>query len=438
MNIVILTQNYPPEPDTIIHNLSKALVSRGNYVRVLTGFPNYPKGVIYEGYKQKLLQKECMGRVEIVRFPLYPDRSRSFIKRSLNYLSFPGSAGLLGPIASRTADVMIVRHPPVTVGIPGMFIGFTRKIPFVFEIQDMWPETLPATGMITNPFALRLLGKLGMFVYSRAAAITVISPGFKKNLLEKGVSEHKVHVILNSAYEGYYEMATRDDSLAEEFGLKGRFNILYAGNMGPAQGLENVIEAANMLSNIKDLQFVFLGSGIDRKALESSTKAKKLTNVRFLPRQPMERMPSFYALADAVLVHLTNDPLFEITIPGKTQSCLLTGKPVIASVNGDVADLISRAKAGIPVRAMDPKDLAWAAGRLHAMAPEEREAMGRAGRRYYIENMSPEVQADRYTQLFDEIIEKRQRRSLYGENFINREQRVHRNQPGKRTQSQRK
>ncbi len=407
MKIVIITQNYIPEPDPKMHILGKGLVNRGHEVTVITGFPNYPQGKIYPGYRQRLWQKEEIDGVRLIRLPLYPDRSRSVIKRSLNYLSFPLSASILGPFLCGKIDVMMIYHPPITLGIPAWIISLMRQVPFVFEIQDMWPETLPATGMVSNPLMLKWLAKLAMFTYTKASAITVISPGFKRNLEAKGVLAKKIHVIYNWAYEGDFTVEEPDIDFAKKMGLNGHFNILYAGNMGPAQGLHNVIEAASLLTDIKDLQFVLIGSGIDRNRLEKDVHDKNLKNVKFLPRQPMELMPSIYPLVDAVMVHLTDDPLFEITIPGKTQSCLLSRRPVIASVNGDAADLVVKAGAGLAVQAMNPADLNRAVRKLYAMSPQEREAMGSTGKAYYFQNLSPEVQIGKYEQLFEEIISKK-------------------------------
>ncbi len=407
MKILILAQNYIPEPDPKMHILAKGLVNRGHEVIVLTGFPNYPQGKIYSGYRQKLFQREEIDGVKVIRLPLYPDRSHSVVKRSLNYLSFPMSATIFGPLFCGEVDVMMVYHPPITLGIPACIISLPRKIPFVFEIQDMWPETLPATGMISSQLMLKVLAKLAMFTYKKASAITVISAGFKRNLEAKGVSSEKIHIFYNWAYEGEFTLPDPDPSLAEKWNLKGYFNILYSGNMGPAQGLHNVIEAASLLTDIKKLQFVLMGSGIDRDRLEKMAKERKLKNVKFLPRQPMEMMPSFYALVDAVMVHLTDDPLFEITVPGKTQSCLLSGKPIIVSVNGDAADLVVRAGAGLAVRSMDPVDFARVVRKLYAMSPKEREAMGSAGRKYYFQHLAPEVQIPKYEQLFYEVMRSR-------------------------------
>jgi glycosyltransferase involved in cell wall biosynthesis len=174
--------------------------------------------------------------------------------------------------------------------------------------------------------------------------------------------------------------------------------------MGPAQGLHNVIEAASTLTSLPSVQFVLIGDGLDQASLEEAVKARQLSNVRFFPRQPMSQIPSFYALADVLLVHLTDEPLFEIIVPGKTQSYLASGRPLLVSVSGDTAELVLKAGAGLAVRPMIPADLARAVKKLYTMSPAERKAMGDAGRDYYLKNLTPNVFIDRYEQLFHEII----------------------------------
>jgi len=222
MRIIILSQNYYPEPDTM-HTLSTGLVKRGHSVRVITGYPNYPGGKIYSGYSQRLWKNENIDGVRVIRLPLFPDRSRSFIKRSLNYISFPLVASLLGPILCGKGDAMIVQSPPVTLGIPAWVIKIFRRIPFVYMIQDMWPETLPATGMVTNKKLLGIISKLGQFAYSQASLISVISPGFRNNLIEKNIPKEKIHIIYNWAYEVDYSEPEKDIDLANDLGMTGYF-----------------------------------------------------------------------------------------------------------------------------------------------------------------------------------------------------------------------
>jgi len=403
MRILLLAQWYIPEPDIKVHLLAKDLVARGHQVTSITGFPNYPQGRIYPGYHQRPWQWEDMDGVRVLRVPLYPDHSRSGIKRIINYLSFATSASLLGPLLCGPADVMWVYHPPLTVGIPAWWIGLLRRVPFVYEIQDMWPETVVSSGMVASKRAVVWLGRLARFVYRQAAAITVISPGFKRNLISKGVPAGKIHVIPNWADEDIYRPVPRNEALAAEHGLAGRFNVVYGGNMGAAQGLHNVVEAATLLRDLPEVQFVLIGDGVDQDVLLQMVQERKLENVRFLGRQPAQEMPRFFALADVLLVHLKRDPLFEITIPSKTLAYLACGRPILGVVAGDPADVIRQAGAGIICPQEDPAALAQLVRSLCAMPPAEREAMGQAGRQAFLANYTRRVLVGRYEALLTEV-----------------------------------
>jgi len=407
VRILVLAQWYVPEPDIRIHPLAKMLVERGHKVTAITGFPNYPSGRLYPGYRIRWRQWEELDGVRILRLPLYPNHDRSPIKRTLNYLSFAASASLLGPALCGPADVMWVYHPPLTVGIPAWWIGLLRRVPFVYEVQDMWPETLSATGMVPSGHASTLLSHLAAFVYQRASAISVISPGFKRNLVAKGVAADKIHVIANWADEETYRPVPRDEALAMEYGLAGRFNIVYGGNMGAAQALENVLAAAALLRDIPELQFVLIGDGVDERSLRQEAGSRGLDNVRFVGRQPADRMPHFFALADALLVHLRRDPLFEITIPGKTTAYLACGRPILCTVPGDAAEMVRQAGAGLVCAPEDPDALARAARQLFEMAPGEREAMGQSGRRAFLAAYTRQALIGRYESLFGAVSQQR-------------------------------
>lgn len=351
---------------------------------------------MHQGYRNRWRQWDEMDGVRVLRLPLYPEHSGSGVKRSLNYLSFAASASLLGPALCGAADAMWVYHPPLTVGIPAWLIGLTRRVPYIYEVQDVWPETLSATGMITSENILAMVSRLSMAVYAGAAAITVISPGFKRNLVSKGVPEEKIHVIPNWADEEIYRPMRYDNDLAKKYGLAGRFNVIYGGNMGAAQALDNVLKAARLLVDLPDVQFVLIGSGVEENNLRQAARTAGLSNVRFIRRQPAELMPRFFSLADALLVHLRRDALFEITIPSKTISYLACGRPVIASLSGDGADVIANAEAGLTCRPEDPEALALAVRKLHEIPVEQREKMGISGRKAYLDNYTRKLLVDRY------------------------------------------
>ena len=380
MNILVITQWYPPEPGLLQQELAQTLMAHGHSVTVLTGFPNFPSGRLYPGYRIRPLQRETIAGVPVVRVPLYPEHSRSRVKRVLNYMSFALSAASLGCFVVSKPDVIFVYHPPLTAGIPAYVLSRLWRVPFVYQIQDMWPETLSATGMVTNATALRAVGRFAKLVYDKAAAICVISPGFRENLIKKRVSGEKVHVISNWVDPDSYHVADPDPDLARKIGLNNRFSVMFAGIIGEAQGLEVVLEAAKLLSDLKDVQFVLVGDGVALPRLRQMANDQNVNNVSFLGRFPQETMPALYALADVLLVHLKDDPLFSITIPHKTLTYLASAKPIIAAVAGDTSDVVTQAGAGIACPPSNPEALAEAVRELYYSQRSELERMGRRGR----------------------------------------------------------
>jgi len=407
MRILILSQWYLPEPDFKIHLLGRSLAQRGHRVTAVTGFPNYPTGQLYPGYKIRWRQWEQRDGVRALRVPLYPDHSWSGLRRILNYLSFALSASSIGAALCGPADVMWVYHPPLTVGIPAWWIGLLRRIPYIFNIHDMWPETLAATGMLPSSIAAKWLGKLARFVYRRAAAITVVSPGFRRNLIEKGVPADKIYVIPNWADEDVYRPVPRDEALAAEYGLSEHFNVMFGGNIGAAQAMENVLHAAERLRDIPAVQFVLIGDGVDAARLRQIAHEGDLYNVRFIGCQPAEQMPYFFAWADALLVHLKRDPLFEITIPSKTIAYLACGRPIITCTAGDAADVVREAGAGLVCPPEDPDALAQAVRELAAMPLEQRKSLGQAGRQAFLKNYTRAVLVEKYEKLLEKTAKMR-------------------------------
>lgn len=380
MRILILSQWYPPEPALLLQELAQTLQQLGHEVQVLTGFPNYPSGKVYPPYRVRAWQRETLAGVPLVRVPLYPEHSRSGIRRIVNYVSFAVSAAVLGPLLARRPDVIFVYHPPLTIGLPAWVLSRLWRLSFVYQVQDMWPETLAATGMIHQPRILQAVAAFARWVYRRAAAILVISPGFKENLLAKGVQRDKLHMIPNWVDTDTFHPGQPDPALAAQLGLDGKFNVMFAGNIGEAQGLGTVLEAAVMLRDEARVQFVIVGDGVALDGLQRVAAEQGLANVRFLGRFPEHQMPPLYALADVLLVHLRDDPLFRITVPHKVLAYMASGKPILAALSGDAAKVVEDAGAGIACAPQQPAALAAAVRQLQALTPEARATMGQRAR----------------------------------------------------------
>ncbi len=406
MRILFVSQWFDPEPFYKGLPFIHAIQALGHDVEVLTGFPNYPEGTLYPGYRMRLVQRETMAGVPVIRVPLYPSHDTSARGRILNYLSFAVSAGTLGPWITRPADVMHIYHPPATVAWPAKWLKCFRGLPFVYDIQDLWPDTLVSSGMFSNRAALALLDRWCRHTYRVADHIVVLSPGMKTTLLQRGVDAHKISVIYNWTEES--EPLEPDPECARAWGFTGQFTILFAGNIGTLQALHTVLEAAALLlSHPARIQFILIGAGVEKPQLEERAVDMGLTNVRFVPRQPRATINQLFAVADALLVQLKDQPLFNITIPSKIQAYLAAGRPILAAVRGDAADLITQAGAGVCCAPEDPRALADAALRLAACSAREREVMGQQGRDYYTRHLSLSAGAQQFVQLYSQLLTAR-------------------------------
>ena len=407
MRVLILSYFYAPEPIPKPHELAVGLAQRGHEVSVISSIPSYPNGAFYPGYRLRLWQRETRDGIPILRLPLMPDHSRSGVRRMLSYTSFMASASALGPFATGKADVMYVWHPPLTMGVSAWIISLMRRIPFMYGVHDLWPEAIAATGMMSNPLLLKGLGALERFVYRRSSAIGVISPGYKQNLINKGVPAEKITVLSDWANGDIYRPVPPDPVLAKETGMAGRFNVLFGGNMGAAQALGTVIDAAQRLVKHREIQFVFVGDGMDKTKLESLARERGLSNVRFLDRQPVEQMPHLYALSQVLLAHYKKDPLFEISVPAKLSAYLGCQKPVLMASEGDAAAIINSAKAGVTCPAENPQALSEAVLKLYRMSAEQRDGMGQAGRQAFLDHYSQDVLLQRHEDLLKQVAVQR-------------------------------
>lgn len=384
MRILFLTQWFQPEPTFKGLAFAEALKARGHEVEVLTGFPNYPGGTLYPGYRVRPVRREVMNGIPVTRGALYPSHGRSAIGRMANYASFALSTTLL-ILGRRAPDVVYVYSPPMTAAAGAVVLRMLRRVPFVIDVQDLWPDTLVATGMVREGALLRLIGGWTNFALRRAAHIVVLSQGFHQRLQGRRLGV-PVAVIPNWAPE---EIVAQAAAIAPPGETRTGFNILFAGNMGRAQGLEVVLAAARRLkAEGSDIRFTLIGAGMDRDHLRESARTEGLDTVDFPPPRHPRDMGEVFADADALLVHLRDDPLFAITIPSKTQAYLAVGRPILMGVRGDAAAMVEEAGAGLAFQPDDPEALVAAARRLRAMPAATRAAMGTAGRAYYADRLA--------------------------------------------------
>lgn len=402
MKILLLTQWFDPEPTFKGLAFAKELKRQGHDVEVLTGFPNYPGGKIYDGYKLKLYQREEVDGISILRVALYPNHDSSALKRIFNYISFAFMAMLFGIFATKKADVIYAYHPPLTVGIAAIFIKLFRRIPIVYDIQDMWPDTLKATGMLNNEKLLEIIGSVCKFVYKFVDHIVVLCPGFKKILIQRGVPKEKVTVIYNWCDEA---SLTQSDPAKLEYQqlMQDKFNVVFAGNMGKAQALDSILDVAKRITNYSDIQFILVGAGTEKEHLEKRVATEIISNVVFIPRMPMNEVGGILKLSDLLLVHLKKDPLFEITVPSKTQAYMAMGKPVLMAVSGDAAHLIEKSQSGAIAVSENVESIEQAILHIYHLNDFEKAQMGKNARQFYLEELSLETGVKQFIKIFGTV-----------------------------------
>jgi colanic acid biosynthesis glycosyl transferase WcaI len=386
MRILMLTQWFQPEPFMKGLPLAAALRDCGHSVEVLTGFPNYPGGKLYPGYRIRPWKREVMEGIPVTRVALYPSHDSNGLRRMLNYLSF-GAAATLGALSLvRRPDVVYV-YNLVTLSFAAVLLRRLKGCKVVLDVQDLWPESVLGAGMMNKTTFSEFLDSWCRAAYAQVDRLIVLSPGFRQNLVRRGIDADRIDVIFNWCDETVLQSGRIPMSSPEQALPANRFNIVFAGTMGVMQALDCVIEGARRLMDVApDVFFTFVGGGIDVNRLK--TVAADLPNVQFLSRRPVSEMAEIFAMADALLVHLKDDPLFEITIPSKIQAYLFAGKPILCGVKGDAAELVRRARSGIPFLPQDSTSLVQAILKLRALTPEQCAEMGNNGRAFYCEQLT--------------------------------------------------
>lgn len=405
MKILFIAHYFQPEPNFFIGlPFAKELRDRGHQVQVLTGLPNYPGGKIYDGYKVKLIQREVIDGIEIIRVPLYPSHSRSSLRRILSYMSLSLTQALIGTFAINKADIAFVSQGPATIGLPAKTIKLFRRIPFVYNIQDLWPDTLSSTGMFDSGLGMKIIHRWCNSIYKSAAKVTVITPGMKHKLIERGVPADKVEVIYNWCDDSQIVSGQPSDQLAKELGMKDKFNILFAGNIGKAQAMDAVLDAAKLIKDdCPNVQFVLMGGGVEAQPLKQKAEQMGIDNVKFLARRPITEVGPILRLADVLLVHLRKEPLFEITIPSKTEAYMAAARPVLIGVKGDASDLVLKANAGLACEPENAESIANSVREFAAMSKSKLDEMGDNGKNYYQQNLCFSTGVDQYEKIFKSI-----------------------------------
>jgi colanic acid biosynthesis glycosyl transferase WcaI len=396
MRILILSQYYEPEPIPKPAELAEELLRRGHDVSVLTGLPNYPTGRLFPGYSMQAYKRETIRGIPVLRVFEVPYHSGSSIGRFLNYGSFMLAAAAAAP-AIKKPDVVYVWHPPLTVGVTAWALRVLKGCPFVYDVQDVWPDEAIFAGMMREGVVSKALRVLETAVYKRASHIVVATEGARDNLVAKGVPDKKVSVVPNWIFGDGLEPPAKADveSARSVLGADAAFTVTFAGNTGLVQGLETMLDAAKLLLRRTDISFRVVGDGSDLPRLRKLAAKLGLTNLRFLGRLPASQMPALLAASDALLVVLRAGPLADLALPTKTLAYLAAGRPVLAAAGGSAEALVRECAAGLAIPPGDAAGLAAAIEQLVAMSSEERDAMGRRGRDWVARRFTREQLVDR-------------------------------------------
>lgn len=361
MRILFLSDNFPPEtnaPATRLHEHATRWVRAGHDVTVITCAPNFPEGKLFAGYENRWRQVETIDGIRVVRVKTYITANEGFVRRTLDYMSFMVTGFVAGLFEKRT-DVVVSTSPQFFCALGTWALSGVRRLPWVFELRDLWPASIVAVGAMGRSPVIRLLEKLELFMYRRADAIVSVTESFREDLVSRGIDRAKIHVVINGVDLDRYAPRPRDQALARQFGLEGKFVLGYMGTHGMAHALDRVLDAAELLRGRDDVAFFFAGSGAERARVERIVAERGLANVRMIPRQPKEAMPALWSLCDLALIPLRDTPVFSTVIPSKLFEAMGMGVPVLMSLpEGEATAIVRRTGCGVCVAPEDSRAMA--------------------------------------------------------------------------------
>jgi len=361
MRILFLSDNFPPEtnaPATRLHEHAVRWVRAGHEVTVITCAPNFPEGKLFAGYENRWRQVETIDGIRVVRVKTYITANEGFVRRTLDYMSFMVT-GFVAGLFEKRPDVVVSTSPQFFCALGTWALSAVRRLPWVFELRDLWPASIVAVGAMERSPVIRMLEKLELFMYRRADAIVSVTESFREDLAARGIDRTKIHVVINGVDLDRYAPRPRDQALARQFGLEGKFVLGYMGTHGMAHALDRVLDAAELLRDREDIAFFFAGSGAERARVEQRVAELRLDNVKMIPRQPKEAMPALWSLCDLALIPLRNTPVFSTVIPSKLFEAMGMGVPVLMSLpEGEATAIVKRTGCGVCVPPEDPRAMA--------------------------------------------------------------------------------
>ncbi|GAA4226568.1 hypothetical protein GGQ68_004804 [Sagittula marina] len=360
MHILFFTDNFPPEtnaPASRTFEHAREWVKAGHQVTVITCAPNFPTGKTFDGYKNKLWQEEEIAGIRVVRVWSYMTSNEGFAKRTLDFTSYMAT-GFVAALFVRRADIVVGTSPQFFTAVAAWGAAALKRRPFVFELRDIWPESIRAVSAMEDSKLLDLLEKLELFLYRRARVVVAVTHAFKRNLIARGIDPDKIAVITNGVDSTRFKPMPKDAALLDQLNLNGKFVAGYIGTHGMAHALDTLVETAHLLNDdpqCKNIRIVMLGDGASRQALIE--KADGLHNILFLERVSKEEVPRYWSILDVSIIHLKRNDLFKTVIPSKMFECMGMGTPILHGVEGESAEIIESTGAGQLFEPQNPHDL---------------------------------------------------------------------------------
>lgn len=352
MHILFLTDNFPPEvnaPASRTFEHCREWVKEGHRVTIITCAPNFPKGKVFDGYRNRLWQTEDKDGIRVIRVWSYITANEGFAKRTLDYMSFM-LTGFLASLFVRKVDLVIGTSPQFFVVCAAYMTGLLKRVPWVFELRDIWPESIRAVGAIKESRVLDLLERLELFLYRKANAIVSVTNSFRDTLVQRGVDGSKIHVVTNGVDVGRFSPRDKDLELVDKYQLEGKFVAGYIGTHGLAHALETLLEAARKLKTLPNgdrYRIILLGDGAKKDDLKSFARAEGLDNVIFVDSVSKDEVVRYWSLLDVSIIHLKKDKLFTTVIPSKLFECMGMAIPVLHGVEGESAKILEKEGVGL-------------------------------------------------------------------------------------------
>ncbi|ABR46438.1 glycosyl transferase, group 1 [Alkaliphilus metalliredigens QYMF] len=403
MKIVVICHYFPPEigaPSARLYEMSKRWVELGNEVHVVTCFPNHPTGIIPDEYKGMKYKLENMDGIHVHRNYVYATPNKGFIKKTLGHISFMFSSVFYSMKKIDKPDIIITSSPTFFSIFSGYWYSLRKKADFVLEIRDLWPAAMIELGVMKEGFITRVLEKMELFFYRKSKKLIMVTQSFKDNVVNRGISGDKVHVITNGVNQDLFYPKEKNQELINKHNLEDKFVVSYVGAHGISQNLSTILEVAKKLRIYKNIEFVFVGEGAEKDKLKQILREEELKNVQFIDAQPKELIPEFYNLSDLCLIPLKNIELFKTFIPSKMFEIMACGVPIVASLEGEAAQILQDSKAAVVVKPDNSDEIAAAIEEL-INDKEKYNQMKASGPEFVEKNYLRNKLAERYLEIIN-------------------------------------